>query len=32
MFGLTLQEFKVVLGIVLVAIYVAAMIYKWRND
>jgi hypothetical protein len=31
MFGLSVREFKLILGIILIAIYVAAMIYKWRN-
>ena len=31
MFGLTMHEFKIVTTIVLVAIYTAAMIYRWRN-
>jgi hypothetical protein len=31
MFGLAVREFKIVLGIILIAIYVAAMVYKWRN-
>ena len=31
MFGLSVREFKFVLGIVLIAIYVAATVYKWRN-
>lgn len=31
MFGLAVREFKILLGVILVTIYVAAMIYKWRN-
>lgn len=31
MFGLSVREFKMLLGIILVAIYVAAMVYKWRT-
>ena len=31
MFGLSVREFKILLSIILVAIYVAATIYKWRN-
>lgn len=31
MFGLTVREFKILLGVILVAIYVAAVVYKWRN-
>lgn len=31
MFGLTVHEFRIVASIILVAIYVAAAIYKWRN-
>lgn len=31
MFGLTVHEFKIIATIILVAIYTAAMIYKWRN-
>lgn len=31
MFGLSVREFKLLLGIVLIAIYTAAAIIKWRN-
>ena len=31
MFGLTVHEFRIVASIILVAIHVAAAIYKWRN-
>lgn len=31
MFGLSVREFKILLGIILIAIYVAAMVYKWRT-
>jgi hypothetical protein len=31
MFGLSVREFKMLLGIILIAIYVAAMVYKWRT-
>lgn len=31
MFGLSVREFKIILGIILIAIYVAATIYRWRN-
>ena len=31
MFGLSVREFKLLLGIILIAIYVAAMVYKWRT-
>ena len=31
MFGLSVREFKLILAIILVAIYVAATIYRWRN-
>ena len=31
MFGLSVHEFKVILASVLIAIYVAAAVYKWRT-
>lgn len=31
MFGLTLNEFKIVASIVLITIYTTAVIIKWRN-
>lgn len=31
MFGLSVREFKILLSIILVAIYVAATIYRWRK-
>lgn len=31
MFGLSVREFKLILAIILVAIYIAASVYKWRN-
>ena len=31
MFGLSVREFKIILSIILVTIYVAATIYRWRN-
>ena len=31
MFGLTLNEFKIVAGVILIAIYTTAVVIKWRN-
>ena len=31
MFGLSVREFKFILTVILVAIYVAALVYKWRT-
>jgi hypothetical protein len=31
MFGLSVREFKLILGIILIAIYTAAIVYKWRS-
>ena len=31
MFGLTLNEFKIVASIILIIIYTTAVIIKWRN-
>lgn len=32
MFELSVREFKILLSIILITIYVAAVIYKWRNS
>ena len=31
MFGLSVREFKFILSVILVAIYVAALVYRWRT-
>lgn len=31
MFGLTLNEFKIVASVILIIIYTTAVIVKWRN-
>lgn len=30
-FNLSYHDFKIVLGVILIAIYVAATVYKWRT-
>lgn len=31
MFGLSVREFKLILSVILIAIYTAAIVYKWRS-